>query len=530
MNICMCSYPGRFWKTLHIGLVLLAVCSPLSAYKDQIGFYNLQTRIGTVNTPDGSGIAVTQAEAYPSGTTNYAPNTDDTQFLGKNFTYVSGSTGVSSHATTVARYFYGSISSIAPGIDTIDLYSAGGYLGSDMLNTLSRSLPQPEDNLVQNHSWIISPDGCGSSSLDPYCNDAIRRVDLLAERDGVLVAAGVNNGSTTAMPVFGASAYNVIAVGRSDGNSSYGPTSGVSDGAGRVKPDIVVPTTATSWGTPVVGGAGAMLLETMNNLNTLGYLSSDVRPAARMLLTKAILMGGATKDEFTDWRRGLSTPDTSGVVPLDYRYGAGELNIDNSHYILTSGEYDASMTADIPPAGWDYDTAEASESKWYFFDIPAGQCGTNVSILVTWLRHIDVGNGVPRPLTPTLANIDMRLHQAAGYVATEEIDRSISAIDNVEHIFRTDLPAGRYAIELTSDQQWNYAISWRIDTSTATTGADFNCDEQVDNIDLTYFISQWQDGTCMTPTWCGGADMNTSGKVDVQDYGDLVTQWTPGTP
>ena len=41
------------------------------------------------------------------------------------------------------------------------------------------------------------------------------------------------------MPKLVSNAYNAIAVGLTDGDSSYGPT--VIDVSGRVKPDIVVP-------------------------------------------------------------------------------------------------------------------------------------------------------------------------------------------------------------------------------------------------------------------------------------------------
>ena len=48
----------------------------------------------------------------------------------------------------------------------------------------------------------------------------------------------------------------MLAVGLTNGGSSYGPTS--VDGTGRVKPDLVTPSSQTSYATPMVASAAAL--------------------------------------------------------------------------------------------------------------------------------------------------------------------------------------------------------------------------------------------------------------------------------
>src|SRR5204862_1564508 len=126
----------------------------------------------------------------------------------------------------------------------IDTYEANNWAGSGLLLVNTNRLPREETRPVENHSWIGT---FGSECID---TDAIRRMDLVVERDGVLVAAGVKNGTASVVPHLMCSAYNVIAVGVSNGRSSYAPTR--IDTEGRIKPDIVAPMSATSWATPVV--------------------------------------------------------------------------------------------------------------------------------------------------------------------------------------------------------------------------------------------------------------------------------------
>jgi len=492
--------------------VLVLVCGVAAAradWKDDVGYTSLQLRLGAA-TPDGTGIAVTQTEALDAG--NYLPDPANAEFAGKTITAKSGAGGASGHATTVGRYYYGLVTSVAPAISAVDAYEANNWLSAGFLRFNTISQPLTETRRAQNHSWI------GSYGNDAYDNDVLRRVDLVVQRDGVLVAVGVNNGATTPMPELLSSAYNVLAVGLTSGASSPGPTLAGIDGAGRVKPDIVAPLTLTSWATPVVAACGALLLETADANDILPELNAQQRRAGKAVLAKALLMAGATKAECAGWRKGFATPSTDGTVPLDYRYGAGELNIDNSHRILTAGRYQGGTTADVGKTGWDYAHLTSGGSRQYFFEVPAGSYADRVSILAAWNRQITVGGGNPLNLTPSLPNVDLRLYQAVGFAIGAQVDASVSTIDNVEHVHLADLPAGRYAIEIASNLSCDVALAW--DLHLAAVNADFDGDGDVDLADFAAFQSCFNGPNRPLPAACtADADFDNDADADLTDFG-----------
>src|SRR5206468_8999465 len=119
---------------------------------------------------------------------------------------------------------------------------------------------------------------------------------------------------------------NGIAVGRSDGQHESGFTTvGNTGPTGRVKPDLVAPLGAVSFATPLVSSAATLLVQVAST----APLNADPF-AAKPQTIKAVLMAGATKAEFPTWSH-------TTTVPLDPVYGAGELNVDNSHRVLTAG-------------------------------------------------------------------------------------------------------------------------------------------------------------------------------------------------
>lgn len=489
---------------------------PSEAEKDAIGWTQLMDRLGA-NAPTGAGVDFTQVEVKFTSPDAYAPDDTLGEFAGKTITPLSGATSDSNHATNVGRNAYGS-KGIAPGVTQIDVYESNDFKGAGFLNPLSAMLPDVETRDVENHSWILLPGALSPTAI----NDLLRRFDYMLDRDDVVAAVGVNNGSGSEFPQAFANSYNSIAVGRTDGVSTKGPTS--TDVAGRVKPDIVAGvnrnvSTATAW----VSGAAALLVETAN---------AGGNPNARNPETiKATLLAGATKDEFDlvggttgtldDWSR-------TSTQPLDLRYGAGELNIDNSHRIITAGEFEASDSSDVGTSGWDFDTINAGISNWYFFEVIPEATFQQLSVIATWNRKFDVqlddmGDGNPfndiYAFDPILANIDLRLYEATDFTPGTLLDSSISTIDNVEHLFRQDLPSGRYAIEVTSDATSEFAIAWDSVLDAPRPG-DANLDGLVDGLD--YLI--WASNFGATDVGFTDADFNNDDIVDGLDY--LI--WTLG--
>ncbi|GMU23176.1 MAG: hypothetical protein AMXMBFR13_32590 [Phycisphaerae bacterium] len=420
-------------------------------WREEIGLNSLQRRLGGA-APTGAGIAATQVEMSEDSAGDYLPDASDAQFAGKTINIRSGESGSSNHATVVARYYFG-LSSPARSIKRTDIFEANEW-SSAILRVGSSREPLQEPHPVQNHSWVGS---LRDSRMDA---DALRRLDLLVQRDGVVVAAGVNNGGHTRMPQLMCSAYNAIAVGLTSADSSHGPTR--AEVSGRVKPDIVAPLDATSWATPVVAASAALLLESADELQALQRLELSQRRPARALLVKALLMGGATKDEWPDWRRGLTEPCTDGTVPLDYRYGAGELNLDNSHRILSGGEFEPSPGRLAPLAAWDYDRIQPGAARQYWLEVPASRALHRVSILAAWNRQIHVRAGASLTLVPELADVDLRLYRMESAAPASLVDASVSRIDNVEHIFQPALATGRYVIEVRTDRPVEYCLTWHV--------------------------------------------------------------------
>jgi subtilisin family serine protease len=80
--------------------------------------------------------------------------------------------------------------------------------------------------------------------------------------------------------------YNCISVGAYGGGSSIGPTLD----NGRAKPDITAPAGETSFSTPHVAGAAAVLMQA----GLRGDGGGDTNSAADIRTVKALLLNGAS--------------------------------------------------------------------------------------------------------------------------------------------------------------------------------------------------------------------------------------------
>ena len=142
---------------------------------------------------------------------------------------------------------------------------------------------------VVNQSFVFfEPDGSQATASDQQAIDSA--YDNYAAQYNTLFFSGAGNG-TPARVNPPATCYNGIGVGVSDGSSSVGPT--IDNGRG--KPDIIAPGDATSFSTPHVAGAAAVLLQAALR----GDGGSDTNSAADMRTLKALLLNGAVKP--ADW-------------------------------------------------------------------------------------------------------------------------------------------------------------------------------------------------------------------------------------
>lgn len=414
-------------------------CSVIAGWMDDIGLTALRNELGGA-MPTGAGITVSQIEA--PFVTNYIPDPNNSELLGKSFNLKSGPSGVSGHATTVARNFYGTSTGVAPGVSTIDCYEAANFLTTGFLQTGNNTKPPSvETRRIQNHSWV------GEWS---YAQEAVRRFDYAILRDRFVAVVGLNNFSTNVVPGLMAHTYNGITVGQSTGDHSRGGTR--FDEPGRLKPDLVSPSAfgGVSHSVAVVSGAAALLLQTADGNPALANARNNPE------VIKAVLMAGATKSEFPTWTR-------THTQPLDPVYGAGELNIYNSYHILVAGEQVPGTAITVSTTGWDFNSLSTSPAL-YFFEITEGNRLVDFSMALTWNRY--VYDSDPRPqyysFAASVANLRLELYAATNFTLGSLLDWSDSSVDNVEHIYAAELTQGQYAILVTGDTAGQaYALAWR---------------------------------------------------------------------
>jgi len=442
------------WLLWSILLASTMAAPATASFFDDVGYTQLVSELGPA-LPTGKGVGVTQVEASSAG--SYAPNVDGSEFVGKTFHFISGDSKTSQHANGVARQIYGDTQSMAPGVTQIDLWNAAHWLQSGFLKTAAVAPPATERRQVQNHSWV------GSMSSRRATIDALRRLDGAIARDGFTAVVGMDNGDSATLPDLLGQTYNTISVGRTDGHHSHGNT--VLDGTGRSKPDLVAPSPTTSSATARVSSAAALLID-----------AADGSDAARPETVKAILLAGATKDEFAgDWMR---TP----TRPLDTVHGAGELNIDRSYHITASGRQSGGDRSKVGVRGWDYRQTAAGGVR-YFFDVPAGETLSEWSAVLTWNRSIADTATIGFSPSSSVPNLDLALYAADAWTVGRELDVSASRVDNVEHIYFNEqlglgrgLGPGHYAFEVRgpSGEDIDYALAWYGELPTLVGDMDLN--------------------------------------------------------
>jgi hypothetical protein len=485
---------------------------------DIVGFTDLEARLGAL-TPTGAEIEVSQVEA-PSGGA-YGPNQSSSQFDGKVFVEMSGPAGSSGHATNVAGLMYG-LSSVAPGVPAIYLYEAGDWIYNGFLRTGTGFQPRitPGDVRVFNHSWVALLASTGNNI------NALRRADLVVERDGTLIVAGMHNSSMN-WPLLG-HAFNNLSVGTRDSGHASGDTLSPYDGPGRQKPEVVAPAGTTSSATPIVSAVAILLVDTAKSWPSLAGNPNAGRPE----VVKAALLAGATHEDLYDstWSNGAvgeGADRGTTTTPFDPRVGAGTVNVDRAHRMLTGGEHDgaadhASAPA-VPRAGWDLASTLPGDHVYWRIDLAKDV--DELTILATWNRSVSV------TFTWTLADTSLTLWRlgdggtletlvgdaglgvfAGGNVASD------SGLDNNEHLHVTGLAAGSYVLELHRQdllpELRDVAVAWLWPSP-----ADIDGDGVVGFSDLLLLLAAW--GPCPD---CP-EDIDGNGVVDFQDLLLLLASW-----
>lgn len=512
-----------------------AICSAPSSSRaedpdwfEDLGYTRLRSFLGE-SIPTGAGVPISLVEASGVNNNNFFPSTSDSEFgttsdptepIGVAVSFTNGSTsvgsGTSTHATTQARNFFGNTLSFAPEANAVTVYEADNYLNNILNLTGSNSdAPDTQAFKVQNFSWV------GNLNSDSNDREALRRFDYSIEADNISAFVGLDN-NTAALPRLLSQSYNSIAVGRSDGIHSTGLTNLTNYGTGRSKPDLVAPRSSSSNATSTVSSVATFLHSSPTVIGTSATNSEAI---------KAILLAGATKDEFSEW----SQIDSSGQWrPLDDTYGAGEVNLYNSYLATLGGQFAGGTTSATPVAshGWDYQTVQpgAGNELLYDFEIPVGSVANELSIALTWNAIIAAPFHTGDPV---VADLNLELVDSNGITVDLDVNEYVeglsqSDVDNVEHLYLTDLAAGTYTLKVSSDDlSSDFGLAWRTSTAFDTISADFDEDGDVDGSD--FFAWQRGYGTLVNATRADG-DADGDGDVDSDDldaYRNAIADVSP---
>ena len=447
-------------------------------YKTDIGYTDLQTLLGA-NTPNGAGVNVLHIEASSVGVTDptypiYSPNVNDPIFTGKSITFPSvASTTVSGHANWVGGIFYGN-TSMANGITNITSYEANAWLSSIAFSSVSAPF---NGSRIANDSWVGSDDT--QSGL------ILRLTDRETQLTDLIQVVGMANSQST-NPLL-SSAYNVIAVGRTDGGAAYGSSQVDSVYvSGRTRPDLVTPETLTSASTPEVSATAALLVQTGHNAglnlskesNTITGVGI-VYNAERAVTIKAALMAGADRvTNNTSTTANIYDYGTNGHLSnngLDDRFGAGQVNVLHSYQIISGGEQNSledggSNNGNISLNGFDYDSAfggglGSNKTATYKFNAT-----TDSTLTASLVWNIGVANNAS--LATTLHHLNLELFDVS---TNSSKALSASTIDNTQNIWTQLVTGHNYELLVKSGEatnfSWNYALAWHINPTSPPTPA-----------------------------------------------------------
>ncbi len=498
---------GAMFPLRQLPILLCAVVFTLlpaivmADYRSDIGYTALQQELGTA-TPDGTGIRVTQVEGSEQvdGQNAWFPDPSHAEFVGKTISNASGAPAglYSSHATSVGGSFYGIARSVAPGVSNITAFSANDWMGGGALLTVVGSggtQPLSSTSRVANHSYVGSAPGADSYVL--------RRVDWLVETDEYIQVVGLGNGAGTSSVALLGSAYNVIAAGRTDGQTQVGSVAlDETYTAGRTRPDLVDPSDYTSTAAPRIASAVALLVQAGHDNSTW---SSDpvttsmtnraeivVRNAERSEVIKAVLMAGAdrvthdsTSADLLGYR-AISTDQT--VNGLDRRYGAGQLNVANSYRILAAGEQgsaeDGNTSATVASRGFDYDPyfgGTSGSNTVASYPLPIDVKPRLLTAALVW--NLDINGGTASSFNPaaTLRDLNLEVVDLAD-AGAPVVAASQSTLENTENIWIV-IPAGaQYALRVTrvGSFRWDYGLAWQLLTDSDGDGAHDGQDNCID--------------------------------------------------
>lgn len=522
------------------------------------GIYDLKALDNSLNGEGVKYAVLCRSFTYINGVpqNDYRPAVNHNCFSSSQFTFYQDnkSYGISPHATSLCSILFGEDENAYHPV-------AGRFYYQGAVPKAKADIYEFWHFVENNVSNHIPPDAdiitaSFGSQFDDWWT---RGIESLSERYGILVVAGIGNGTESKDSVlYPGAGSNAIGVGVIDSlntdnllvklatfalaypeHSSTGPTND-----GRCKPDIVAPGDClaadiiepnkyeptgnwSSFATPVVAGAAGLLIQKAKQEPDL---SMAVSPYGGNCVIKALLLNSAIKLPF--WHKGNLSKDDDHSAPLDYIQGAGMLNAVGAYNNLIAGRKKPGETAQT---GWDLNQLDnkiiTSNIYQVKIDNPADKY---ITATLCWNRHYEK----TYPFNPLLdKNSDLRMEVWAVDNNNPDnkylLDYSDSKIDNVEHIYaKTDPNFTDYEIILSINNNGcpantqRYGFAWNVtcEQEESNYWYDINADGIVDKADFKIISNNLENSLNSTDEYLMG-DINLDGKIKVDDLMALLEKF-----
>ena len=457
--------------------------------KDDIGFTELSSLLGA-SLPSGSGVPVFQVEATDAAG-NWAPDAANSEFAGKSILAegLPASAGASSHATGMGRYFYGNTTSTSPSITDIGIHSASTWLFQHLVPAGKnpgerRAIPLETNRRIANHSWVGGGINDGNGVFSPTATSTfLRLADWVSNVDELIQIYGIPNSSVDS--VFFATALNGIAAGVTDAAHADGvvPLDSIYV-AGRPSIHLVTPTDFTSFSVAAVSSAIALLIEaaqqnpSWSDASTTNRSNNLIQNAERTETIKAALMAGASRVTNNTTSATQGDIDEYRVLPtnqtnngLDWRYGAGQLNIHRSYQILAAGEaasIEDGGSLNSGYIGFDHDNqfgGSGGSNITATYDLGVIDHPSELGVALVWNLAVTgtANSSLFFDESAVLHNLDLELIDVTN--GNQVIADSTSTINNTENIWFPLQANTHYQLRVTrasgqSDFDWDYSLAW----------------------------------------------------------------------
>ena len=220
--------------------------------------------------------------------------------------------------------------------------------------------------------------------------------------------------------------------------------------------------------------------------------------------------------------------------PLDEIFGAGTINIDRAHMILTGNEQAGSSgvvpeTANITGPGWDWEYVSQGETVYYRFTLT--ETAPEISFVATWHRIVSSTFSS----SFSFPDIDLNLWKVENEALIDMVGQgedvfasgnviSTSEVDNVEHIYIRGLEPGDYVLEMArmdTGSSSRGGIAWWIPEAEEGLPGDLNGDGVVNGADVGLLLADWASSG-------SAADLDNDGVVGGGDIGLLLSYWSKG--